>query len=98
MANATLLVNCTSVGMHPRTGRSPLEPSLLHKNLTVFDTIYNPVKTQLLLDAEKAGCAVQNGLRMLLYQGLESFKIWTGVQADESLFNMEQLQQQVAHD
>jgi shikimate dehydrogenase len=87
----SLLVNCTSVGMHPGVGRSPIDPALLHAGMTVFDTIYNPATTKLLSDARRTGCAAQNGLRMLLYQGLASLAIWTGRRVSEELFDVETL-------
>ena len=43
-----------------------------------MDCIYNPLKTQLLKDAEEAGCFVINGLRMFVHQGGEQIRIWTG--------------------
>lgn len=95
IAEATLLVNCTNAGMHPNTDQIPLDPSLLHPALTVFDTIYNPVTTRLLDEAVRVGCAVSNGLLMLLHQGLESFRYWTGVDAPVGLFDPDELQRQI---
>jgi shikimate dehydrogenase len=95
MMQCTLLVNCTSVGMYPATNKSPLPSKYFHKNMMVFDAIYNPVKTRLLQDAEVAGCIVQNGLKMLLYQGLASFKYWTGIDAPEELFDINELERMV---
>jgi shikimate dehydrogenase len=92
MAEADLCVNCTSVGMHPRVKESPLRPEHLHRGMTVFDTVYNPAETLLLAQARAAGCRAQNGLRMLLYQGLASFKLWTGVDVDEGIFDLDELQ------
>ena len=46
---------------------------------TVFDIVYNPLKTQLMLDAEETGAKTLGGLWMLVYQGAEAFEIWTGV-------------------
>ncbi|MCD7885671.1 MAG: shikimate dehydrogenase [Lachnospiraceae bacterium] len=75
-----LLTNATSVGMAPDTNRLPLaELTCLHPGMTVSDIIYNPRKTRLLTEAEKAGCIVSNGLYMLLYQGEAAFHIWTGL-------------------
>ncbi len=92
----TLLVNCTPVGMHPHTNASPIKPDLLHGHMHVFDTIYNPVKTRLLHDATGKGCSVQNGLLMLLYQGLASFELWTGMSANESLFDCNELAEYIS--
>ena len=49
-----------------------------HKDLFVFDVIYNPQETRLLREAKEAGCKTGNGMYMLLYQGAASFKLWTG--------------------
>jgi shikimate 5-dehydrogenase len=91
----SLLVNCTSIGMYPDVDAAPIAPFALHGGITVFDTIYNPAATKLLTMAKQAGCKTQNGLRMLLYQGLASFKLWTGVEAPEDIFDIEELQRQV---
>lgn len=95
MEQCTLLVNCTSVGMHPCTEATPLSAKYLHKSTVVFDAIYNPVRTRLLQEAQDAGCAVQNGLRMLLYQGLASFRLWTGIEAPEDIFDISELESMV---
>ncbi len=74
-----LLVNGTSVGMAPNVQDCLIKDSgVFHRDLVVSDVIYNPRKTLLLQKAEKAGCAVFNGLYMLLYQGAEAFYLWTG--------------------
>ncbi len=88
----TLLVNCTPVGMHPDTRRSPLPREALQSRMAVFDTVYNPAETLLLRYAREQGCTVQNGLSMLLYQGLASFACWTGVTPPEDIYSMEELQ------
>ena len=74
-----LLVNGTSVGMAPHTEATILpDVSLLHPELTVADVIYNPRETLLLRQAKEAGCKTFNGMYMLLYQGAEAFRLWTG--------------------
>ncbi|MCI8835745.1 MAG: shikimate dehydrogenase [Ruminococcus sp.] len=79
IADSFLLTNATSVGMSPHTERSIItDPSLFHKGLVVSDVIYNPEETLLLKLARQAGCATFNGLYMLLYQGAEAFRLWTG--------------------
>ncbi|MFP4165021.1 MAG: shikimate dehydrogenase [Chitinispirillaceae bacterium] len=88
----TLLVNCTSAGMTPRTDTTPLDQRFFHPGMTVFDTIYNPRTTRFLKEAAAAGCRTQNGLLMLLYQGLESFRYWTGKDAPHDLFDINKLQ------
>ena len=65
--------------MAPDTDACPIpDTSLLHEGLIVSDIIYNPRETLLLKKAKEAGCPAFNGLYMLLYQGAEAFRIWTG--------------------
>jgi len=74
-----LLVNATSLGMPPKIDNTPLpDEKLFHSNLLVYDLIYHPAKTLFLRQAEKAGAKIINGLPMLVYQGIESFYLWTG--------------------
>ena len=82
---ADILVNTTPVGMHPNQDHSPVKPDLLHSELLVFDIVYNPIKTKLLLDAEKAGAMTLTGVGMLVYQGVEAFRLWTGIDPPEDV-------------
>ncbi|MBT3285078.1 shikimate dehydrogenase [Candidatus Bathyarchaeota archaeon] len=77
--SADIIVNATSVGMHPNVGESPIDKKYLHDGQMVFDIVYNPQKTQIMLDAEEAEGRSLGGLWMLVYQGVEAFEIWTGV-------------------
>jgi len=80
---AHLLVNTTSVGMEPRVDNTPLpDEKLFHPDLLVYDLIYHPAKTFFLRQAEKAGAKIINGLPMLVYQGIESFYLWTGLKPE----------------
>lgn len=72
-----IVVNCTSVGMHPHVDQSPL-PAIPPAVRVVFDTIYNPVETRLLRQARAAGCTCISGLEMFVNQGVAQFEIWTG--------------------
>ena len=80
LADSTLLINCTSVGMGEQEGLSPIpDESFLHRNLRVMDAIYHPAETKLLSQAKSAGVKVcTSGLNMLLYQGVDAFKLYTG--------------------
>ncbi len=73
-----LIVNATPVGMYPNTEESLIPKNLFQPYHTVFDVIYNPLKTKTLHLAEEKGAEVINGLDMLVGQGAASFKIWTG--------------------
>ena len=92
MENCTLLVNCTNVGMHPKSDATPLDARFFHEGMMVFDAIYNPAQTRFLLEASQAGCRTENGLRMLLFQGLASLRYWTGITVSPELFPVDKLQ------
>lgn len=80
---AHLLVNTTSLGMPPRVDNNPLpDEKLFHPDLLVYDLIYHPVRTLFLRQAEKARAKIINGLPMLVYQGIESFYLWTGLKPE----------------
>ena len=79
ISESTLLLNATSVGMAPNTDGTIIEnTSLYHPDLIVSDVIYNPRETRFLREAREAGCRTFNGMYMLLYQGAEAFRLWTG--------------------
>ena len=54
-----------------------VKDEMLHKDLFVYDLIYNPAKTKLLVKAEEKGAKISNGLGMLLYQGALAFTYFT---------------------
>ena len=79
LSSADILVDTTPLGMHPNINDEPIAlASDMHEDLVVFDAVYNPNETVLLKEAIKAGAKPVYGIKMLLYQGAESFKIWTG--------------------
>ncbi len=79
IANSQILTNGTSVGMAPNVDNCIItDENIFRPDLIVSDVIYNPKETKLLRIAKEHGCPVFNGLYMLLYQGAEAFKIWTG--------------------
>ena len=75
-----LLINCTSVGMASTKEEkgSPVPIELIPPDALVFDLNYRPAKTPLMVAAEERGSRVLGGLPMLVYQGAESFRLWTG--------------------
>lgn len=77
LEDADILVNATSVGMHPNDDQSLIDPSWLRPNLCVMDIVYNPIETKLAKDAKSVGAKVVSGVEMLVYQGAASFEIWT---------------------
>lgn len=77
-ADAAVIVNATPVGMYPNVGATPIDLDLFLQLEGVLDIIYNPARTQLLLEAEKKGLIVENGLWMLVAQAKESAEWFTG--------------------
>jgi shikimate dehydrogenase len=77
-----LMVNATSLGLRP-DDPLPMDPVQfpLSRSAAVFDMVYRPAQTRLLLAAKDAGCQTANGLGMLLYQGARALEIWTGLEA-----------------
>lgn len=79
LEEADILINATNVGMGSMKDQCLIpDKTYLRKNLWVADIIYNPKETVLLAMAKEAGCQTVNGLGMLLYQGAEAFRLWTG--------------------
>ena len=80
--DAAILVNTTPVGMYPNTGISPVDLSVFPRLEGVLDVIYNPARTQLLMDAEKRGIVAENGLWMLISQAIYAAIRFDGRSAD----------------
>lgn len=76
--DASVIVNATPVGMYPRIGVTPLSIEPFTSLEGVLDIIYNPARTQLLLDAERKGIVAMNGLWMLVAQAKESAEWFLG--------------------
>ncbi len=78
-----IVINATSAGL--RAGEpAPIDLSLLPRPAAVFDMIYNPPRTALLVQAARMGVPAANGMSMLAHQGAKSLEIWTGVPAGRS--------------
>ncbi len=76
---ADILINATSVGMKPDVDDSLVDIKLLHKKLVVMDAVTNPKDTKLITDAKKNGCKIVYGERMLFWQAVLKFKMFTGI-------------------
>jgi 3-dehydroquinate dehydratase/shikimate dehydrogenase len=72
-----VVINCTSVGMHPDVDVSPLHPSFLKPGLVVFDTIYTPETTLLIKEARARGCHVITGVELFVRQAALQFRLFT---------------------
>ncbi|MBY0524913.1 MAG: shikimate dehydrogenase [Gemmataceae bacterium] len=76
-----ILINCTSVGMHPNVDESPIHPSYLRPGMVVMDTVYTPETTLMVKEARARGCIVQTGVDMFVRQAALQFHLFTGQQA-----------------
>ncbi|MFO0879214.1 MAG: type I 3-dehydroquinate dehydratase [Gemmataceae bacterium] len=81
-----LVVNCTSIGMHPNVDDSPLHHSYLKPGLIVFDTVYTPETTLLVKEARDRGCHIITGVEMFIRQAALQFEHFTGRPAPVALF------------
>ncbi|MCS6862487.1 MAG: shikimate dehydrogenase, partial [Abditibacteriales bacterium] len=97
---ADLLVNATSVGMHPHEDATPVPADALHKDLVVFDIVYNPLETVLLRDARRAGAKTVDGVGMLVYTNELAVQTCTGLTPDVQLMRqvcVAELQKRQSH-
>lgn len=83
---AELLVNASSVGMHPDVDETPMPADRLAASTAVFDTVYNPLRTRLAQEAGAIGCRVVGGLEMFVEQAARQFETWTGRPAPRETF------------
>ncbi|MCW4048137.1 MAG: shikimate dehydrogenase [Candidatus Bathyarchaeota archaeon] len=74
-----IILNTTPLGMSPKIDGTPIPNRLLHQDLMVYDIVYNPIQTRLLREAEAVGARTLSGVRMLVYQGVVAFRLWTGM-------------------
>jgi shikimate 5-dehydrogenase len=79
--NGDALIHTTPVGMHPHAGNTLIPGEFLKKGMVVMDTIYNPLETRLLKEAKEKECIILGGVKMLVYQGVAQFELWTGQKA-----------------
>jgi shikimate dehydrogenase len=82
LERSSIVINTTPVGMAggPDEGRSLVPAALLRPAMTVMEIVTNPRETPLLQDARARGCRVVYGYRMLLWQGVYKFHLYTGVE------------------
>ncbi len=81
-----MVINCTSVGMHPHVDDSPLHPSFLKPGLIVFDTVYTPEQTLLIKEARERNCHTITGVELFIRQAALQFEHFTGYKAPVALF------------
>lgn len=81
LAACDVVLNASGIGMGSTVGQGLIPEEYIKSSQFYFDACYNPAKTQFLLDAEKKGCQILNGLGMSLYQGTAQIELWTGKEA-----------------
>lgn len=81
-----LAVQATSVGMFPRITEAVIEDQSFYQKIhTGYDLIFNPAKTRFMSLVSVNGGRAFNGLKMLLYQGIIAYELWTGAQVEREL-------------
>lgn len=83
--DAQIVVNTTSLGMHPNVDETPLPADALRPGMVVFDNVYNPMETRLLREAAAIGCRTVSGVEMFVNQAVTQFEAWTGRRAPREL-------------
>lgn len=84
-ADAEIIVNTTPVGMYPKNGESAVDLSDFPNCKGVFDLIYNPLRTKLILQAEELGIPHKSGLHMLVAQAKKSSELFRNTELDDEL-------------
>ena len=74
-----LIINSTSIGLNNES--SPIERNYINPNSIVYDIVYKPIDTDLIRKAKEVNAKVVYGYEMLIAQGAQAFKIWTGCDA-----------------
>ena len=95
--DVSIIVNATPVGMYPHCGESPLDLELFPQLEGVLDVIYNPARTQLLMEAQARNLVTENGLWMLVCQAQEASEKMTGIPVsnDQAKFIYHHLQRKM---
>lgn len=78
-----MIVNTSSVGMYPNINESPIDLEGFKNNLIIYDIVYKPLKTQLILDGISRGYNCINGIEMLVNQAIYSQEIWLDKKIDK---------------
>lgn len=81
-----LAIQATNVGMYPRVDEAVIEDRDFYERIhTGYDLIFNPVRTRFMELTTEAGGRAFNGLKMLLYQGVIAYELWTGVRVTKDM-------------
>lgn len=83
LAQCSVLLNGTPVGMWPKSGGCPVDPAGIPEGITAFDPVYNPTPSRLVLAVRNRGGHATGGLSMLVHQAVAAQKIWNpGLEID----------------
>ena len=91
LSDANLIVNATSIGMHPRGDETPIPSQFLRAGQTVYDIVYNPLETRLLHESKAAGAKPVDGLGMLIYTNVRAVEVCAGLQISAATMRDEAL-------
>ena len=78
VATTDMVINATSVGMHPNVDDTPLHAGYFQPGMVAFDTVYNPESTIFVKDARARGCRVVTGVELFVRQAAAQFQLFTG--------------------
>ena len=88
--NVKILADATPLGMKGRENLCVISgPEVLHKDLFVYDIVYDPRETLLMKYAKQAGCQTTNGINMMIWQGAIAFKIWFDIDMPQDYVRQE---------
>jgi 3-dehydroquinate dehydratase/shikimate dehydrogenase len=82
---AEIVINCTKLGMSPDVEQTPIGQGSMREKMIFFDTVYNPIMTQMLRLAQERGAKIVTGVEMFAAQAEAQFKIFTGVDSPAGL-------------
>ena len=81
-----LAIQATNAGMFPKTGEAVIEDAAFYRKIhTGYDLVFNPARTRFMSLVQQSGGRAFGGLKMLLYQGIIAYELWTGAQVDRAL-------------
>jgi shikimate dehydrogenase len=84
-----LAIQATSVGMAPKVDETVITQETFYEKLdTAYDLIFNPTETLFLKKARQAGAKTYNGGKMLLYQGITAYELWTGTTVSREVMEL----------
>ncbi|MEI6327185.1 MAG: shikimate dehydrogenase [Candidatus Roizmanbacteria bacterium] len=81
ISSQDIIINATSIGMHPHIVEVPIQTCSIHRAQILMDIVYVPHETEFLRQGKSKGATIIYGVEMLLHQGIAQFELYTGVPA-----------------